>query len=84
MDSNTALSDHPRRSGAGKLVLLRKRTEDGAYRPCLSHFRGISRRFFGEEAVWDFWSEMLLFLLIGAVSAWPLLQMIKALARAVR
>ena len=50
----------------------------------LSSFWKLSSEFLGDETSRDYMKEAILFSVIVAVSAWPIMQMIGALARLVR
>ena len=50
----------------------------------LHNFRKLSTEFLGNETSRDYVKEGILFTVIVAVSAWPIMQMIGALARLVR
>lgn len=50
----------------------------------LRKFRKLSSEFLGDEMTRDYVREAILFTVIVAVAAWPIMQMIAALARSVR
>jgi hypothetical protein len=50
----------------------------------LPTFRKLSSEFFGAETSREYFSELLLFTVITAVSAWPIVSMIVAVTRLVR
>jgi hypothetical protein len=50
----------------------------------LQNFRKLSTEFLGDETTRDYVKEGILFTVIVAVSAWPIISMIGALARLVR
>ena len=50
----------------------------------LRSFRKLSNDFLGDEATRDYVREAILFTVIVAISAWPIMQLIGALARSVR
>jgi hypothetical protein len=47
----------------------------------LRRFRQLSSKFFGGETSREFAAEVICFLLIAGVSAWPVFSMVAALAR---
>ncbi len=51
-----------------------------AYRSELRRFRNLSRDFFGKETPRDYAGEITLFGIIIAVSVWPIISMVRALA----
>ncbi len=51
------------------------------YRSELRRFRNLSRDFFGKETPRDYVGEITLFALIAAVSAWPIVSMLRALGQ---
>jgi hypothetical protein len=50
----------------------------------LNSFRKLSHDFLGHETTRDYVKEAILFTVIVAISAWPIMEMIGALARLVR
>jgi len=50
----------------------------------LRAFRELSRQFMEREARSSFFVELLLFVLIGAISAWPILSATEALSKSIR
>jgi hypothetical protein len=50
----------------------------------LRAFREVSRQFMEREARPSFLVELLLFVLIGAISAWPIVSATEALSRSIR
>jgi len=50
----------------------------------LRAFRKVSSEFFGAEASRDYIAELLFFVVITAISAWPIMSMLGAVTRLVR
>jgi hypothetical protein len=50
----------------------------------LRAFRDLSSEFFGAEASRDYIAELLFFVVITAISAWPIMSMLVAVTRLVR
>ena len=50
----------------------------------LRAFRKVSSEFFGAEASRDYIAELLFFVVITAISAWPIMSMLVAVTRLVR
>jgi hypothetical protein len=50
----------------------------------VKNFRKLSSEFLGDETTRDYVKEAILFTIIVAISAWPIIQMVGALARLVR
>jgi hypothetical protein len=50
----------------------------------LRSFREVSRQFMEREARPSFLVELFLFVLIGAISAWPIVSVTEALAKSIR
>jgi hypothetical protein len=50
----------------------------------LRAFREVSRQFMEREARPSFLVELLLFVLIGAISAWPIVSATEALSKSIR
>jgi hypothetical protein len=55
-----------------------KRTPSQACRTCRS-FRDLTRSYFASEKSWEFVIEALLFVIIVAISAWPIIAAVGAL-----
>jgi hypothetical protein len=58
---------------------LRGISAPGSYRAELRRFRKLSGEFFGKETPRDYVKELALFTIIAAVSAWPVVLMLRAL-----
>jgi len=68
---------HTVRRGARKFRLQ----ESGS---ALRAFRKLSQRLVREEMLQSFWSEVVIFGIISAISAWPMVLMVKAMTRLFR
>jgi len=50
----------------------------------LRAFRKLSQRLVHEEMLRSFWTEVVIFGIISAISAWPMVLMVKAMTRLLR
>ncbi len=75
--SFSSARDHTARRGARKFRLQKS---GGALRA----FRKLGERLVHEEMLRSFWTEVVIFGIISAISAWPMVLMFKAIARLLR
>jgi len=75
--SFSSVGHHPGQRRTGK---FRLKHSDSALRA----FRKLSQRLVHEEMLRSFWTEVVIFGIISAISAWPVVLMIKAMTRLLR
>ena len=81
---NFPVTDHSFQSSTEQYGSVRALPRTANHVSALRKFRRLSSEFLSGETSRDYVKEIILFIVIAGVSAWPIFSMIRALARLVR